>query len=163
MSDGAGIVCFPVIILAAVLSARRWPRSMRWASRCLAVANGLVLLSIIATGWIQRPATVVAAHRWLPHVLFVFDWSAIPFALGETLARPRMRPIVIAARVSGLVMLLGVVFLASITGYLGPSHASLDAMNFRRFQVLHYWLWPALAVALVIWWCHGLAGADSAD
>ena len=54
-----------------------------------------------------------------------------------------MRPLAAVARASGLLMLLVVLFLASITGYLGPSYVSLDPMNFRRFQVLHYGVWPA--------------------
>jgi len=98
----------------------------------------------------------------LPHGLLILDWSAIPLAIGETLARARTRPIAAAARASGLLILLVVVVLASITGYLGPSYGPIDAMNVRRFQVLHYWVWPALAVALVIWWYHSLAGAEPA-
>ena len=47
---------------------------------------------------------------------------------------------------------LGVFFLASITGYMGPSYGPIDPMNFRRFQVLHYWVFPSLAIALVSWW-----------
>jgi hypothetical protein len=133
---------------------------MRRVSRCLAVANGLALLCIIATGWLPRTAPIVATHRWLPHGLFILDWSAIPLAIGETLARSRMRPIATAGRASGLIILLGVVFVASITGYLGPSsQGPSDAMTLRRFQMLHYCVLPALAVALVVWWYYSLAAA----
>ncbi len=162
MSDTARILCFPLLIIGAVLVSRRWPRAMRRASRCLAVASGFALLCIIATGWLHRPASVAATHKWMSHGLMILDWNAIPLAVGEALARYSGRPLATAARVFGLLCFLFVVFLASITGYVGPSYGPIDAMNFHRFQVLHYWLFPALAVALVIWWYHSLAGPELA-
>lgn len=152
MSDAGRILYFPLIIAAAVVLSRRWRGPMRRASRCLAAVNGLALLCIIATGWVHRAGPVAAVHRWLPHALMILDWSVIPFAMGVTLARFRTRPIAAAARAMGLLTLVVVIFLASITGYLGPSYGPIDPMNFRRFQVLHYWAWPSLAIALVRWW-----------
>jgi hypothetical protein len=78
------------------------------------------------------------------------------------LARSRMRSIGSAARALGLLILLGVVFVATITGHLGPSHGPIDAMSLRRFQMLHYCVSAALAVALVVWWYHSLAAAETA-
>jgi hypothetical protein len=68
------------------------------------------------------------------------------------LARSRRRRNTAAVRAMGILTLLGVFFLASITGYTGPSYGPIDPMNFRRFQVLHYWVFPSLAIALVSWW-----------
>jgi hypothetical protein len=152
MNSVARTLYFPVMIAAAVILSRRWPAPMRRASRCLAAANALALLCIIATGWAHHPELVAEIHRWFPHVLIIVDWIAIPLAIGVTLAHPRGHPIATAARAMGLLMILGVIFLASITGYAGPLHGPIDAMSVRRFQVLHYWLWPSLASAHVSWW-----------
>jgi hypothetical protein len=152
MSNTVRFLWFPAVIMAAVLLSRRWPDAMRRDSRLLAAINGVALLCIIATGWLPRIAPVGAIHRWLPHGLFIVDWTAIPFAIGEILVRFRMRPVAAAARVAGLLMFLGVLFLSSITGYLGPSYGPIDPMNFRRFQILHYGVFPAFGIALVIWW-----------
>ena len=78
--------------------------------------------------------------------------SAIPLAVGVASARSRRRRNTAAVRAMGILTLLGVFFLASITGYMGPSYGPIDPMNFRRFQVLHYWVFPSLAIALVSWW-----------
>jgi amino acid transporter len=91
MNDSAQIVCFPVIIIAGIFLSRKWPRPMRWASRCLAVANGLALLCIVATGWLDRAALFIAIHGPLAHGLLVLDWNAIPLARGETAFGPLVR------------------------------------------------------------------------
>jgi hypothetical protein len=163
MNDATRLLYPPTIIAAAVILSRRWPRPMRRVSRSLAAVNGLALISIIATGWLHRAGPVASAHRWLSHGLFILDWSAVPVAIGVASARPRRRPIATAARVLGLLALLGALFLASITGYLGPSQGPLDAMSFRRFQVLHYWVWPLPAIALVIWWYWSPTAVDPLD
>ena len=152
MSNTVRFLWFPAVVVAAVFLSRRWPEAMRRDSRLLAAINGVALLCIIATGWLPRIEPIAAIHRWLPHGLFIVDWTAIPFAIGEVLVRFRARPLAAAGRASGLLLLLFVLFLASITGYLGPSYAPLDPMNFRRFQVLHYGVFPTLGVALAIWW-----------
>ncbi len=152
----------PTVITAAVLLSRRWPRPMRLTSRSLAAVNGLVLLIIIATGWLHRAGPVAMAHRWLPHALFILDWSAVPLAIGIVSAHPGRRPVATAARAVGLLILWATLFLASITGYLGPSHGQTDSMSFRRFQVLHYGVWPVLAIALVFWWYRSPTAQDTA-
>jgi hypothetical protein len=165
MNDAARLWYPPMIIAAAVILSRRWPRAMRRLSRCLAAVNGLALISIIATGWLHSAGPVASApsaHSCLSHGLFVLDWSAVPLAIGVASARPRRRPIATAARVLGLLALFGALFLGSITGYLGPSQGPLDAMSFRRFQVLHYWVWPLPAIALVIWWYCSPTAVDPA-
>jgi hypothetical protein len=162
MGNAARLLYPPMVIMAAVLLSRRWPRPMQRASRCLAALNGLALLCIFATGWLYRAGPVATVHRWLPHGLFMLDWSAIPLAIGVAAARPRRRPIATAARALGLLILLGTLFLASITGYLGPSRGPIDTMSFRRFQVLHYWVWPSVAIVLVVRWYRSPKAAESA-
>src|SRR5271166_5789950 len=160
MSGLVGFLSFPVIAVAACLLARMWPNRMRRASRGLALVNGLALLFIMATGWIYRAGPAAQVHRWLPHGLLIADWSAIPLAIGETVARPRGRLLTTAARAAGLLSLLGVVFLGSITGYLGPSQVQVDAMSLLRFQVLHYYVFPGMALGLILWWYHDKAAED---
>jgi hypothetical protein len=155
MSNVARFLWPPLIIMVAALLSRRWPDAMRRGSHLFAAINGVALLCIIATGWLPRTVPVAAIHRWLPHGLLILDWIVIAFAIGEILARFRKRPLAAAVRVFGLLVLLGLLFLASITGYLGPSYGRLEPMTFRRFQILHYCVWPAIGVALVIWWCVG--------
>jgi hypothetical protein len=149
--------CFPMIVAAAaLLLSRRWPGAMSRASRCLAVASGDVLLGIMAAGWGHRPGPVAATHRWLPHALVILDFYAIPLAIGVALAYPRGRPVAKAARVLGLLAVLGAILLASFTGYVGPSNEQINPMTLRRFQVLHYWVLPSVVIVLVIWWYRGL-------
>src|SRR4051812_42529375 len=78
MRDAAWLLYFPASIIVALLLSRRWPGPMRRASRCLAAANGLALLCIIATGWMHRAGLVRATHKWVSHGLFILDWSIIP-------------------------------------------------------------------------------------
>ncbi len=135
---------------------------MRRASRYLAAVNGLALLCVIATGWLHHAGSVAALHRWLPHGLLILDWTAIPMAIGVAAARPGGRPFAVVARVMGLLILWGDVLLATATGYLGPSHGRSDEMTFRRFQVLHCWVWPMLGIALVVWWYRKPTASDNA-
>ena len=156
--DAARVAWLPIMITAGALLSQRWPGIMRRISRCLAAVTGGTLLFVIAAGLAYRQGPVATTHRWLPHGLFIFimAWSAIPFAIGVTLTRSGGRPFTAAARTLGLLVLLGVIFLASVTGYLGPSHGPVDAMTLRRFQVLHYAVWPSIAIVLVAWWYHSL-------
>ena len=68
-------------------------------------------------------------------------------------------PILAVGQVLGLLLLLVVLFVASFTGYLGPSHGPSDALSVTRFRVLHYGLWPSVSIALVAGWYHE-PGAD---
>jgi hypothetical protein len=158
------IVCGPLILaIAAALSALRWPGIMRRVSRGLAVATGIALSFIIATGWIHRPGLMNEMHRWSCHGLLIVAWSAIPIAIGITSALLRGHPLARFARPLGFLSLLGVLFLASTTGYLGPSSGPYDAMTLRRFQWLHEWIMPSLAIALVTWWFRSLKPARKAE
>jgi hypothetical protein len=147
---------FAAIIAATVLLCRRWPTAMRWASRVLGCAVGVALLCIAVRGLAHRSRPAAAIHRWLPHYLFLLAWYAIPLAIGVTLTRSRTSPLVTVGRSLGLLLLLGALFVASLTGYLGPSQGPIDAMSLSRFRMLHYGVCPSLSIALVVWWYHGL-------
>src|ERR1700722_11581017 len=108
MSTTLRFLWFPAVIMVATFLSRRWPDAMQQDSRLFAVINGVALLCIIATGCLPRKTPLVAIHRWLPHGLFILDWTLIPFAIGEVLVRFRMRPLAAAAQVFGLLVLLGV-------------------------------------------------------
>jgi hypothetical protein len=150
------VLWFPVIVAAAVLLSRRWPIAMRRVSLCLAYAIGTTLLCIAVSGLAHNWRPAAMAHRWLPHGLLIVAWNAIPFAIGVTLAGIRLRPAVATARSLGLLLLLAALFVASFTGYLGPSYGPMDVMTLDRFRVLHYIVCPPLSIALSIGWYHGL-------
>jgi hypothetical protein len=150
------VLWFTPIIATTVPLSWRWPNSMRWVSRCLACCVGVALLGIAVSGLLHGSRRAAAIHRWLPHYLFFLAWYAVPIAIGVTLARSRASPIVRAGRSLGLLLLLGAIFVASVTGYLGPSHGPIDSMALNRFRVLHYGVCPSVAIVLVIWWYHGL-------
>lgn len=153
MNNAVWFACIPIIVVAAAVALTwGWPGAMRTVSRCLAVASSIALLGIMATGWLHRPGLIAQTHRWLPHALIILDFNAIPLAIGVTSVYPRGHPLAAVARALGLLALLGIILLASFTGYLGPSNGGIDPMTFRRFQVLHYWVLPSVAIVLVIWW-----------
>jgi hypothetical protein len=155
MGDTFGVLSFPMILSAAVLLSWRWPGVMRRVARSFAAVTIAALLCIIVTGWGHRHELAAPIHRWLPHGLFILAWSAVPFAVGVTMASLR-RPVVATVRAFALLALLGVLFLASVTGYLGPSRGPIDALRLQRFQVFHYWVLPSLAMALALAWYYGL-------
>jgi hypothetical protein len=70
--------------------------------------------------------------------------SAIPLAIGVALARSRRRPIAAAAQAMGILTLSGAIFLASITGYLGPSYGPIDPMNLRPSKCFIIGCFPPL-------------------
>jgi hypothetical protein len=154
VSEAIGALWFPALIAAAVLLSRRWPIAMRRVSRGLALAVGAALLCIVVSGLAHGSRPAGAIHRWLSHGLLILAWNAIPLAIGVTLARVRARPIIAAGRILGLLLLLVILFVASFTGYLGPSQGPIDARSLTRFRVLHYGLWPSVSIALVVWWSY---------
>jgi hypothetical protein len=154
VSEAIGALWFPVLVAGAVLLSWRWPIAMRRVSRGLAFVVGGTLLCIVVRGLAHGSSPAVAIHRWLSRGLLILAWNAIPLALGATLAWARARPIVTMARSLGIPLLLGVLFVASFTGYLGPSQGPIDALSLTRFRVLHYGLCPSASIALVVWWYH---------
>ena len=152
------IFWYPAAIMAAsALLGRRWPTAMRIVSRCFACAVGASLLCIAVSGFAHRSHPAATTHRWLSHGLIILAWSAIPLALGVTLADARAHPVVATVQSLGLLLLMGALFAASFTGYLGPSYGPIDAMSLSRFRILHFGVCPSLSIALVIGWYYGLA------
>jgi hypothetical protein len=150
------VLWFPVIIAAAVLLTWRWPISMRRVSLCLASTVSALLLCIAVSGLAHGSRPAATAHRRLSHGLLILAWNAIPLAIGVVLAGARARPVGATVRSLGLLLLLGVLFVASFTGYLDPSQGSIDAMSRNRFRVLHSGVCPSLSIALAVGWYYGL-------
>ena len=159
MSEAVGFFWLPTLIAVALLLSRRWPFVMRRVSRGLAVTVGLTVVCLVISGLAHGSQVAAMIHRWLSHGLLFWAWSAIPLAIGVTVARARAGPILAVGQVLGLLLLLVVLFVASFTGYLGPSHGPSDALSVTRFRVLHYGLWPSVSIALVAGWYHE-PGAD---
>ncbi len=116
-----------------------------------------ILLSGLA---VHGSSLGVVTHRWLSHGLLILAWNAIPLAIGVNLAWARAHPIVRAGRCLGLLLLLGGLFVASFTGYLGLSHGPIDALSLARFRVLHYGQCPSVSIALVVWWYYEPEAAE---
>jgi hypothetical protein len=156
VSEAIAILWFPAVVAAALLLAWRWSIAMRRLSLCLAYAVGATLLCIAITGLGHSSRPTATAHQWLSHGLLIFAWNAIPLAIGVTLVGARARPVAASVRSVGLLLLLGVLFVATFTGYLRPSHGPIDAMSLNRFRLLHYGGCPSLSFALVVGWYYGL-------
>jgi hypothetical protein len=152
MSKAAGFLWFPVFVAVALLLSRRWPIAMRRVSRGLAISVGLAVVCLVVSGLAHGSHLAATIHRWLSHGLLIWAWNAIPLAIGVTLARACARPIVAVGRTFGLLLLLVVLFVASFTGYLGPSLGPTDALSLTRFRVHHYGLWPSVSIVLVAGW-----------
>jgi hypothetical protein len=155
MGEAAGLLSFPAIVAVGLLLGRWWPGTMRSVARSHAVVTGVALLGIIATGWGHDWGPAATVHRRLSQALLIWDWNAVPFSIGVSLARPRGRPFVAVASALAPIATPGAIFLASITGYLGPSYGPIDPMTYTRFRVLHYGVFPWLALGLSGAWYWG--------
>jgi hypothetical protein len=162
VSKAIGALWFPVLIAAGVLLSWRWPIATRRVSRSFAVAIGAALLCIALSGLAHGSSPAVAIHRWLSHGLLILAWNAIPLAIGVNLAWARAHPIKRAGRCFGLLLLLGVLFVASFTGYLDLSQGPVDALSLAQFRVLHYGVCPSVSIALVVWWYYEPEAAHGA-
>ncbi len=120
MREANAALWFPAIVATAMLLSWRWPIAMRRVSLCLAYVVGATLLCIVVSGLASSSRPAATAHRWLSHGLLILAWNAIPLAIGVTLASAPARPVAATVRSLGLLLLLGVLFVASFTGYLGP-------------------------------------------
>ena len=147
MRDAYGVLSIPVILVTAVLLTRRWPGVMRRVSRCLAAVTVAALVCVIVTGWRHRPDLTGAIHWWVSHGVMILAWNAIPFATGVTMASLR-RPVVQHTSPWPWSRLLVVLFLASVTGYVGPAYGPIDALasgDFRCCTTGHFprsrWHW----------------------
>ncbi len=128
---------------------------MRRVARSLALVTSAFLVFIAVTGWGHRHEPTAVTHRSMSHGLLIYVWSAIPIAVSFTLTGHR-RPFTAAARVFALLALLGLLFLASLTGYLGPSNGATEPFTLVRFQLLHFWVLPTFALALTFAWYYWL-------
>jgi amino acid transporter len=126
---------------------RRRPEPARKLARGLAIAPAIILLILVASGWLRPVPTVAEVHRWSGHALAIAMWLAVPLAIGVTLQRQRGKKFGGAVL---LVLALGISLLASFTGYLDTSQAGEETKN--RFIILHFYALPiALATLLAAW------------
>jgi hypothetical protein len=155
MDDAARMASFPVTIAVGMLLGWRRPELLRRVARAFAAVTGIALGCIIATGWGHDQELASSIHRWLSHSLFILTWNTVPFTVGVALARSRGRPVATVRDILVPVAVLGIIFLASVTGYLGPSHRPIGPMTLNRFRVFHYGVFPSLAVGLSALWYAG--------
>ena len=152
MLDFLRFLLFPAIVVIAWQLALRWPATARRIAWLLAAATGIFLLTLAVTGLV-RPAGVTAdIHKWTGHGLVIFIWLAVPFTIGVVLRSVGQRRSGIAVKILALLALFGIALLASMTGYLGPSHGTGDLETLHRFNVLHQLVLPGLAAGLTLYW-----------
>ena len=156
MSDIVRVLSFPTTIAIGTFLGRKWPDVTHRVARSFAAVVCALLLVILATGWGHDRERLAALHRWTPHLLLTLAWSVVPFTIGVTIACARHRPLVAAGYVTASLLSLGAMFVASLTGYIGPSRGPIDPMNLVRFKVMHYGVFPAVTVALAAVGYHGL-------
>ena len=127
MSNTLRFLWFPAVIVAAVFLSRRWPEAMRRGlappgrhQRCRPPLHHRDRLA-------TADRAGAAIHRWLPHGLFIsgLDRDSVRHRRGFGPLSHVPLP-----RGAGLALLvfLAVLFLASITGYLGPSHVPCSTL-----------------------------------
>ena len=120
----------------------------------------MMLLSLVVTGWLRHSEPAISIHLWFGHVLVIVAYLGFPFAAGVMLQRQiRQRPILAIVRLLALIFFFGLTLLASMTGYLGPSHASpsvsqLSEESQTRFAFIHMLALPLLLAIMTteLWW-----------
>ena len=156
MNEVLGLLVFPVMIAAGWVFGWNWPVFIRRVTRGMVGVFGLALLSVILTGIGHRSGWIDMFHHWMSPALIILGWYVVPFSMGVRISLSRRGPYATAGACLVPLALLGVIFLATITGYLGPSHGQINPMSLQRFRVMHYGVWPVLAVALAVTWFGGL-------
>ena len=158
-----GIVKFLAVI---VLAAAGW--FLRgWRPRIALVVNRWLPRGLLGVWLMEAIAGITfgpeAPHRVLGHVAVVAAWLVAPLGAGiflyAAVAEGTTRCWVGAAA-AGLSVVA--VLLTAVTGYMGPTRAATGAQHILRFELLHLFVAPALAAAVLIGWAF-LARLDSKD
>jgi hypothetical protein len=143
------------ILVGGWFLSRRKPGIAKIITRSF-LAVIVALLALLAITGIQH-ATQGELHRWTGHGLTIVVWLWFVCMLGEVWGRRWPHHF---GAILGLSMLLVVCvslgFLASITGFLGPSHRNKPSeQEMNRFIVLHQFALPflfSLSLAVIGWW-----------
>jgi cytochrome bd-type quinol oxidase subunit 2 len=154
MIEAVRLLILPVIVVAAWLFSRRHSELARKSARLISLLFAFALAVMALTGWVQSQETIATIHRWAGHAFLIGAWLFVPFATGVLLQQQlRRRPVLAIAASASMVLLLGLVVAASITGYLGPSHQEhFSDETHNRFIVLHFCVLPGLISLLLIAW-----------
>ena len=151
MYDYLKLILFPVLVIVGwSLGERNFDLGRRF---CLAL--GLVLawhlLVLGISGWWEDVTAMPEVHRWTGQSLVVASWLCTPLAIGVALgAQFRRRVWLALGKTVVALATLGVVLLASFTGYLDPS---LDEATMNRFEVWHTMFLPGICLLLLLLWC----------
>ncbi len=128
-----------------------WARKGARFTALLAVAH---LLFIIISGFFHEWGNLGPIHKFAAHLLTIELWWTIPFSIGVALQRNFLsRPIFAIGQFIFFVGVFCLTLLASISGYLGPSHASyISVESYNRFRVVHFWVLPTLCILICTGW-----------
>jgi hypothetical protein len=154
-----GSALYLLVLVGAATWSVREPRAALVIGRCLVAALIGLFAVVLATGIVRAGGRggdgVGWVHHGCGHLMPICAWSAIPIGAAAAIGRAIRirRPLGAFARILAGLAVLGLSFLASITGYLGPTHGRREPMALNRFYVLHYGVFPGLlAIALAGWW-----------
>jgi hypothetical protein len=158
------LLLLPAIAVGAWFLSRSRPELARSLSRGLCVVLLIVLAALAITGYLHPSETFASAHRWSGHSLVIIAWVGVPFGIGVGLQQHGHDPAVAAFLTLGLIALLGVVVIASISGYSGATHVEgITEESLNRFKVLHLGFFPAIIAALLAGWLWLLRSRNDAD
>ena len=141
----------PVIAVIALVVLRRKGETARRLAQCMAVVVAALVAWLVVTGYFHANPTSQNIHRWVGIMIVSIVLLFVPFAVGVALQQNiRGRPVATISQVLALLFLLGFTYLASVTGYLDPSHASnITDENQIRFRVLHVVALPFLITIIL--------------
>lgn len=150
------MIAFVVAFIVGAVFARYQSERARKVMRVGAACLGVHWACLVVTGVFRLTSPAMFSHRWAAHALVNALWWIVPFGIGAICShRFATRPIVSAMQVIAGVILLCAGFLASFTGYLGPSFPeNLREETALRFRTLHLVFLPAVGGALILNWWH---------
>lgn len=142
---------FPLLIGLAIWGPN-WLRRLALIS----VLGLLTLIPLVITTGVFRLLVdadlIVELHRWGGHGILLWAWPmtgiVLIFAIEQIIRELRWRRgiVLIVLQTATLAFAL----LASITGYLGPSHGPANTLALQRFQLFHFLVFPTLLTLVSI-------------
>lgn len=117
-------------------------------------ASFAIAACMVITGYYHSAQSVARGHLWTGHALLIAVWLFVPFVIGIVLQQSGRRwSAATILQCLSLLLLLGMTLLASLSGYLGPTHQQQPGEeSYNQFAVLHYYASPrAIGIMLIGW------------
>ena len=149
----------PALVLSLLgigwILAKHEPAVVTILSRAALALAAVLFCGLIVTG--LQHAAWGETHRWTSYWLLFLVWSWSSFSLGAAWWQQWPKVWALLGRTALLIASAGLVFLASVSGYLGgPTHApDAGEETYNRFVFLHQIVLPnllCLSIGLLGWW-----------